>query len=292
MRVVWSKPIKTTNPWEPDFCGIFFKQVNNITFFFKDRTNLLAISESDQNAMTVYSCVNTDTLTLPRKWMVVEDAEASLILFGNNKGFDIQRKKYIHQIPASVQISYSNQVKPEKYYEEASFYFGEYVVSHKGNCGYVCKKSGRVIWEFSGKAYLYTEIVRWQNRLFFGTAGNSGYFYVLDIESGRPLVQIETGGTRSFVHIGNLCYVLANLKSAQLLCIDLTNGTIISQCNLLGKATSNSKLEIIDEYIHTITFEYLHSRLNGAVWSCIEVESLPSSGALPENSTALDIKNP
>lgn len=271
MHVVWSKAIRTSNPWEPEYFGIFCKQENDITFFFKDKANLLAISSKNRDARTIYSCPAGERLSLPREWAVAEDSGIFFLLISKDKGIDLENNVFSNQIPVQAQLTYSKLVHQEKYYVEAPYCFGEYTVAHKGNCGYICMKKGAKIWEFVGKAYLYTDIVRWNNRLIFGTAGNSGYFYVLDIENGKPQVCIKTGGTRNFVLIGNLCYVLSNSKNAQLLCIDLSVCRITTQCDLPGIATSNSRLTIEDNHIHAITFEFTKSQLKGAIWSCLEI---------------------
>lgn len=271
MHVVWSKSIRTSNPWEPEYFGVFHKKDNDITFFFKDKTNLLAISAKDREAKTIYSCRTGERLSLPREWAVVEDSGISFLLISKDKGVDLENNVFSSQIPVQAQLAYNNHIRKEKYYEETPYCFGEYTIIHKGNCGYICKKNGSKIWEFVGKAYLYTDIVRWNDRLIFGTAGNSGHFYVLNIENGEPLICIKTGGTKNFVQIDNLCYVLSNSKNAQLLCIDLSNCKTISQCDLPGIATSNSKLTIEDNHIQTITFEFTKSQLKGAIWSCLEM---------------------
>lgn len=271
MHIVWSKYIRSDYLWEPECFGLFYKPNHEITFYFKENSNVLALSEKDNEPRIIYSCFNEVRLSLPQKWAIVEDSNNTFLLFSENQGFNLKKNEFSYHVPIQVQAAYNRFVRPEKYYVEEAFDFGKCRIEHKGNCGYVCKTNGIPMWEFRGKAYLYTDIVQWNNRVFFGTAGNSGYFYVLDIESGKNLVSIKTGGTRSFVQLGNLCYILSNEKNAQLLCIDLSSGRTIGHCDLPGTATVNSKIAIVDNLIQTITYDFAGQIPRSAIWSCIEL---------------------
>ena len=271
MHIVWSKCIKSSNLWEPEYFGVFYKLNNEITYFFKEYDNVFALSEKNNEPRIIYSCFNGVRLSLPRKWTIVENNDNVFLLFSENQGFDLKKNEFSYHIPVQMQSAYNSFVRPEEYYVEAAYDLGEYRIEHKGNCGYVCKAKGIPIWEFRGRAYLYTDMVQWNNRVFFGTAGNGGYFYVLDLESGQNLVSIKTGGTRSFVQLGNLCYILSNEKNAKLLSIDLSSGRTICHCDLPGTATTNSKIAIVDNLIQTITYDIAGKRTKSAIWSCIEL---------------------
>lgn len=270
MQVLWHKQIKTCDPWEPDFFGLFHKERWGVTFFFKGKNSLLTLSKDDLDPQVLYLCCDGERLSLPQDWTIVETQDASFLLVAKDKGINLKTRQFIEQIPVQIQTAYSQHIRPEKYYEESPQHLGEYTIWHKGNCGYICRKDASKLWEFSGKAYLYTDMMRWEDRIFFGTGGRGGYFYVLDIQDGTTLVSMKTGGTRCFAHDDNLCYVLCNEKNAQLCCIDLASGRMVSQCNLPGIATINSRISMIDDQIHAITFDYTGSRLDGFTWSCIK----------------------
>ena len=159
--------------------------------------------------------------------------------------------------------------KPEKYYEEASFTFGEYCISRKGSFGYRCTLDRKILWDFQGQGYLYTDICVLKNRAFFGTAGQGGYFYILDLQTGEPLAKIKTGGTASIVTAGNCCYVLSSGKTARLMCVSLADGSILGETVLPGKSNAYSRLDLVDGKIHAITFLYKNRFLQQAVWNCI-----------------------
>jgi hypothetical protein len=242
-----------------------------VTFFFKHGSTLLSISEEDNLPQLLYSCDSNEALPLPSRWVMVEVLDTAFLMISDDKGFDLKNNVFSYDIPVQVRMTYNQQLLPEKHYVEAPQHLGEFTIFHKGNCGYICQRENTKLWEFTGRAYLYTDMMRWKDRLFFGTGGYGGYFYILDICSGVPLVAIKTGGTRCIAHVNNLCYVLRNEKHAQLLCIDLSDGRLVSQCDLPGIATLDSRMTMIGNEIHVITFNISHSKGESFTWSCIEV---------------------
>lgn len=271
MRVLWNKQIEIRDLWAPECFGLFSKLENKVNFFFKDRSDLLSISEEETKPRLLYSCCGDETLPLPYGWAVVETHNVAFLLLSDDRGINLKTNEFSCDIPRQLRTVYIQHKRPEKYYEEAPQQLGEFTIFHKGNCGYICMREKSKLWEFTGKAYLYTDMVRWKDRLIFGTGGNGGYFYVLDIHNGTLLVAIKTGGTRCFVHVDNLCYILKNEKKAQLLCIDLSDGRTVSQCDLPGLATIDSRITMIDGQIHVITFNNSRLKSKGFTWSCIKI---------------------
>lgn len=271
MNVLWSKHVEIQDLWTPTCFGLFSKQENKVTYFFSNNSKLVSISEEDTKPQVRHSFGRNEIFPLPSKWTVVETETAAYLLFSDNCGFNLKNNEVSYDIPDEIRLEHSQHVRPEKYLVENPQQLGEFTILHKGNFGYICKQENTQLWEFTGRAYLYTEMMRWENRLFFGTGGYGGYFYVLDIRNGLPLVSIKTGGTRCLVHVDNLCYVLKNEKTAQLLCIDLSDGRTVSQCDLPGIATLESRITMIDNLIHVITFNISHSKSDGFTWSCVKM---------------------
>ena len=271
MHVIWNKHIQSNNLWEPEFFGVFYELDGNVMYCFKDRSNLMTLSENSHEPKLVESFCIEEKLTMPRKWMVIDDKDDLFLLFSKERGINLTNGMLSNKIPDHIQHSYINQIHQEEYYVEASFSFGEYTIMHKGKCGYVCKKDGYPIWGFIGQGYLYTDITHWDGHIAFGTAGSGGFFYVIDIANGEVLNAIQTGGTRNFVRIAHYCYLLDNSTPSQLLCIDLTDGTIISQCQLVGKNTLNSRISLIKNRIHTITFDHSKNKQGSVIWNCVEI---------------------
>jgi len=64
-------------------------------------------------------------------------------------------------------------------------------------------QTNQVLWTFKFVGYLYTEIKELNGTVYFGTAGQGGHFYGLDIKNGLPVHNVNTHGTTSFSIYGN-----------------------------------------------------------------------------------------
>ena len=268
MKLLWNKKVEMADLWIPECFGQFVKRNKKVSFFFKNDRHLLLLSEEDVKPRILCS---EEDIPLPHNWKVVESRVDTFLLFSEDYGLNLKNFEFSCDISSPMRMMYNQQKRPEKYYEEAPQSLGEYTILHKGNCGYVCMKENLKLWEFTGKAYLYTDMMCWKDRLFFGTGGHGGYFYVLDIRNGLPLTAIKTGGTQCIIHADNLCYVLKNDKKGELLCIDLSDGSVVSRSDLPGTVNIDSRITRIDNLIHVITFDVSRSKAKGFIWSCIEI---------------------
>jgi len=114
------------------------------------------------------------------------------------------------------------------------FIFGEYTISHYGEWGYMCKKNGQLLWKKSLKGYLYTEIVLNQNNIVFGTAGQGGHFYSLNIDTGDIIFDFNTKGTSKYFDANNSYYFCSvGNRSTQIFRIDY-NGKILENIEVDG----------------------------------------------------------
>ena len=114
------------------------------------------------------------------------------------------------------------------------FIFGEYTISHYGEWGYMCKKNGQLLWKKSLKGYLYTEIVLNQDNIVFGTAGQGGHFYSLNIDTGDIIFDFNTKGTSKYFDANNSYYFCSvDNKSTQIFRIDY-NGKILENIEVDG----------------------------------------------------------
>ena len=114
------------------------------------------------------------------------------------------------------------------------FIFGEYTISHYGEWGYMSKKNGQLLWKKSLKGYLYTEIVLNQNNIVFGTAGQGGHFYSLNIDTGDIIFDFNTKGTSKYFDANNSYYFCSvDNRSTQIFRID-HNGKILENIEVDG----------------------------------------------------------
>lgn len=271
MERLWSKRIIRMNPWEPEYFGVFTLKQGLVHFYFRDRRDLCVIGQNSDDVRTIFSVKEDRHLPLPDRWAVVEHDGVSYLFLDTDRIVNIEEESETASPFKNAEERYRQIVKPSEYYVYSPFQFGEYCIEHKGECGYLCRKSGQIKWAFNGRAYLHTDILRWNDHIFFGTAGNGGYFYILSIEDGTVITAIKTGGTTCIVQEGNLCYVLSNDPKAKLLCVDLQDGKVIQEVDLPGKATVDSRLQLVDGKLHAITFIYKKGILDAAMWSCIVI---------------------
>ena len=127
------------------------------------------------------------------------------------------------------------QKKYEPYHLECDdFVFGEYTISHYGQWGYICKKHEKLLWKKSLKGYLYTDMMLNQNNIVFGTSGQGGHFYSLNIDTGEIVFDFNTKGTSIFYDINNSFYFCStDSKSTQILRIDYS-GNILENIEVEG----------------------------------------------------------
>ena len=275
MNVLWNKKIELENLWLPSNFGVFFKRDERVAYYFRrsfgQTDGVFSILDNETEPKMLYSSAQDEMLPLPGNWEIVETLQDPYLLVSEECGLNLKSNVFSHKISEQLQMAYRQQHRPAKYYVDEPKRLGEFTIHHKGNWGYVCMKENAKLWEFTGRAYLYTEMVRWKDRLFFGTGGDGGYFYVLDINNGVPLASIKTGGTGSFVYVDNVCYVLKNEKKAKLLSVDLSDGKIIGECELPGIAALDSRVTMIDDHVHAITFNFSRSKPVGFTWSCVKI---------------------
>lgn len=272
MNFVCSREIKLNSQmWEPELFGIFAKYKSGVTFYFSNHFILYGFEENQTGPSILAINPSGKSFSLPYNWCLVTKDDMPVLLTGPLFAINLVNKAPVSPIPQDWLEEYKNKIFPEKYFETHDFCFGDYRISHRGSSGYTCTKQGECCWNFQGKAYLYSEIKQFKNNIYFATAGCSGYFYILDLESGTSIASIKTGGTSCVERIGNLCYFLKYDGVTNLLCVDLNNGGIVDSIILPGKASELSRIQIIDNKLHAITFQYRRGNLDFAIWNTVQL---------------------
>ena len=113
------------------------------------------------------------------------------------------------------------------------FVFGDYTISHHGEWGYMCKKNDQLLWKQSLNGYLYTNIALNQNNIVFGTSGQGGHFYSLNLDTGEIVFDFNTKGTSKFFDVNDSYYFCSVNKNSQILRIDY-NGKILESIEIEG----------------------------------------------------------
>lgn len=274
MNMHHSRYIPSSDPWEPNFHGVFFLKNAVPCFLYKDMQNIHLLPWTDDLPTVIHTDIDNMPLSLPRKWMLLEHENNPFLFVAPNNAINLKTNNRLACISTELRTAYTAQIRPETYLVDHSFCFDDYQISHKGDWGYLCTKGNTKLWDFMGKAYLYTDIYRWQNRIFFGTGGHGGYFYVLDLDDGSVLLSINTGGTSSIVQLDNLCFVTCKEEKrscSKVLSIDLRDGHVQQELDIYGNTTKDSKLQLLDDQLQIVTFEYRKNKLQNAIWSTISI---------------------
>lgn len=269
MKQLWTKELVSDQAWEPNYQGVFSKDQNgNVAFYYLNGNHVMRAEEC--GVSVAGEAPKEYAIPLPAHWIVTKEKNSTYLLCADQMAVNLENGATVFPMPQELQAAYQQEAVRPKYYEEASYRFGEYEVQHKGEWGYLCKAGKQKIWEFNGRGYLYTDIRKWQDRIFFGTAGCGGYFYILDLQSGTPIMTLRTGGTTVIGQNHSLCYLFQCGTKPQLLCVDLTQGRVVDSIILPGKATDYSALTYADGHIYTVTFRYCRGELCGAFLNCVE----------------------
>ena len=239
MKLMESITIQHSNPWEPELDGRFLEGNDGVRFCFHDENRMVA-QYPDGSLEIWYTPPEGERLELPGNWLDVRKGAPPVIR---------------NRVPDLSEV----------------YQFGEYTISHRGEWNYVCRHNGEEIWTFRAYAWRYTEICSFGERIFFGTAGQGGYFYLLDLKTGVPVLKLKTGGTARWIQREDRLYLLQQEKKARLLCIDLHEGAILESVQLPGKVSVHSALDLIGNTVHGVSFVYQKDRLRYALWNRVEV---------------------
>ena len=162
--------------------------------------------------------------------------DLSEISFDIKDGTELCRKNDGRDAAAEHKRNYINPFRNHSshHYVSDDFVFGNFIISHHGEWGYVCRKNGETIWKKALRGYLYTEMIQKGNNIVFGTAGQGGHFYSLNLDSGEIVFDFNTKGTCNFIDWnGHLYFGFSEKRNTTLCKIDY-NGTVIETINLPG----------------------------------------------------------
>ena len=272
MKILWSRELPCTNPWEPEFRGVFSYKDNEVTFYYNSGHAIWSVCiQNEKSTVLSYKPVDVN-VALPTNWRIIEAPHARYLLCSEEIAINLDGGFFLDTVSEDLRKVYRKQFHSPYHFIEDSFAIGDYTISHKGEWGYTCEKDGVKIWDFSGRAYLYTDILQWNNRVYFGTAGQGGYFYILDLESGQPILSLRTGGTVDIKRRGAYCYLYAGKQKPQVVCVDLASGKVCDSADLPGKLSGYDVLGFHDDKLYTITFQYKEGRVSKAIFSCVSID--------------------
>ena len=83
-----------------------------------------------------------------------------------------------------------------------------------------------------------------------------GHFYIVELQSGRVMCDINTHGTNHYVFKNDRFYILSKEKKSVIKCISSLDGSIIEEVVLEGKLNTNSRILQDDNRLVVNTFQY------------------------------------
>lgn len=250
---------KIPNLWEPHFNGVFAHYEDAVHFHFLHNNSVYALNCAHGTIQQIAADAGGE-IVLPRWWILSHNQASPLLMCGKGLCIDLLRKESTHAIPTGLKEEFLHKYQnyelfPEKRINTEPYTFGEYSLCAQGSWGYLCKKDGKEIWHFKGRASLATDIHICKDSLYWGTSGAGGYFYILDAESGEPKLSLQTGGTRIFCQNEDLCYLGRRIKNkSYIACVSLTETKVTEEFPLDGVFTDNSTLYLHDNTLYVITF--------------------------------------
>lgn len=271
MYLKWSKEIVATNSFEASLEGVFYPLDGRLCFFYGHRNAVHKITFPDCTDELVFYRSEGARIPLPSVWGIFEESGIPYLIYDDQHGIDLMRNCSLYPLPKPLSERYLQWRGPEKKLVEQVFRFGAYTIAHKGAFGYVCSKNDQQIWSFTGRGYLHTEIVKHEAVIFFGTAGMGGYFYVIDLKSGTPILCLKTQGTSCIIHHEADCYVLQKGNPSKLLRIDLIRGRICAECALVGNPTDHSVMNVYKETVYVTTFMHKRGQLTHTYVNAVDI---------------------
>ena len=243
MKYMDSVELPLSDGW-PSYLNGFFKMWDGAVKFCYDEYNRVMARNEDGTSEVWYTAPEGEILKSPSRWANACPGYSPML---NSRG--------------------------EKDNTDEIYYFDDYAISHKSEWSYVCKQDGKEIWTFKGYAWRYTCIERYGDNIYFGTAGQGGYFYLLNLHTGEPLVKLKTGGSVNiYARQENKLYLLQQEKKAYLVCVDLNDGTILERLELPGTVKDECAVKLIGNTVHAVTLFFHKNRsFSHACWHRIEV---------------------
>jgi hypothetical protein len=150
--------------------------------------------------------------------------------------------------PTSVNFDYSPKEETR-----SDYIIGNKILKYNRLSTIKCfdKLTNKESWKIKMKGYLYTDIEKRGQYLFFGTAGKGGAFYCVDFEIGNIVTEYSNGNARYYAWYKDMI-VIPDKKSNLSLFNPIENKII--ETLILKREKFNFPILIENDYIYTVVY--------------------------------------
>lgn len=241
MKLINYEPLANKKIWSSLLKGRFFNKEDEVFFLFRNDYKELALYELENGIIKSKNYYFIGNLPLsPLKWSIYND---TMVVIGDNTYVDLAQKTMVENAEIDIKIN-------RKY----DYYFDDYYVFYNEKSKYTCKKNNKKIWDFKSQGYLYTDIIKYKDKLLFGTDGWGGHFYIVNLENGIVEYDLDTGGTNEFI-VNNECAYILDRKKNTIIVISLYNYKIVDETMLPERTVFESSLGINADILYVTTYK-------------------------------------
>jgi hypothetical protein len=154
-----------------------------------------------------------------------------------------------------VEIGPSPESVMEIYNDSKTYHFGNSEVYMHSPFVMACRdsSSGNMIWKTKIGAYLYTEVKEENGILYFGTDGNGGKFFAVDLSDGRIRYSYPTGGTSNFICYKE--YVLLSDEKDKPILLNRKNGVLCKEIQFDDyRITAYQQMIVVEDKLYAIAY--------------------------------------
>ncbi|WP_300674595.1 PQQ-binding-like beta-propeller repeat protein [Soonwooa sp.] len=275
MKIIWTIDIDDENYFEPNHNAmpVIWKEKLFYAFETVDKTNIdenglyrtkIVVLEINPNCGDVskkeYSFSQNQTkgkIVRPSDWKFITGISQLQL----NAGI-------LFNISQSQIQSIEEQLELETFSIKSEYNFGNRVLKYNQRSKLECFDSvtHKLVWTTKLKGYLYTEIEQKDKLIFFGTAGNGGAFYCIDIENGDVLTEYNNGDASNYAWSNN--NIIIRDKKGNLTEINSRNGKEIQLLKLIDKISFYAPILVNENKVFIRTF---NKQENKPKLICVEI---------------------
>ena len=170
------------------------------------------------------------------------------------KGYTTTIEKLIEvSDTALVEIGQPPEPVRQIYNDSKNYRFGDLEVYMHSPFIMACRDihSGELVWKTKIGGYLYTEVKEEKGIIYFGTDGNGGKFFALNLQDGSIIYSYNTRGTSNFIFYKE--YVLLSNEKNKPILIKRNDGKLFKEIEFENYIiTAYQQMIIVNDNLYAI----------------------------------------